>query len=114
MIQISADAIAGIVIGFALGVLAYRAYDKLMYEVVEEEEKPTTQKKPERTEPKGEPRTFSRSCQKFSSARNIDAGEKCQYLNQVSGYCNLFNRSVFILGGKYERCDECKETYPEK
>lgn len=113
MFQISGDAIAGIVEGFALGVLAYRAYDKLMYEIVEEEKLTTEKKSEHQSKPEGEPRTFGRSCQKFSSAQNIDSGDKCQYLNQVSGYCNLFNRSVFILGGKYERCAECKEKYPK-
>lgn len=112
MFQISGDAIAGIVVGFALGVLVYWAYDKLMYEVTKEE-KPTTEKNPERIEPpEGEPMTYGRSCQKFSSAMNIDSPDKCQYLTQTSGRCALFNRQVFILGGKYERCAECKEKYP--
>lgn len=53
MFTISGDVIAGLVVGFALGVLAYRAYDKLMYEIVQEE-KPTIPKKPEGTEPECE------------------------------------------------------------
>ena len=113
MFQISADTIAGLVVGFALGVIACHIYDKLMYEVVEEDDG-TREKKPEHkaTEPEGEPRTFGRSCQKFSSAMNIDSPDKSHYLNQVSGYCNLFNRSIFVLGGRHERCAECKNEYP--
>lgn len=112
MFTITANTIVGLVVGFALGVLVYYAYDKLMYEIVEEDEKPTTEKMAEQQpEPKGEPRTFGRSCQNFASAMNGNSGQKCQYLNQASGYCNHFNKSVYVLGGKYERLAECKDTY---
>ena len=109
MFQITGDTLAGLIVGFALGAIAYRTYIKFLYEVVETDEKP--EKEEQTTEPKSTPRTFGRSCQKFSSAMNIDSPDKCQYLNQASGHCALFNGHIFVLGGKYERCAECKDKY---
>lgn len=113
MFTISADTISGLVVGFALGVLVYYTYVRLMYEVVDEKQDKQEQSEVKNNELYSEPRFFGRSCQNFASSMNIDSPpkNKCQYLNQVSGHCIRFNKQLFVLGGKYERCMECKDKF---